>query len=135
MSALYLLDTNICVHIRRRNRVVLRRMQDIPAASFAISVITLGQLALGRSKSPDPARSQLEFESVQNLLTVLPVPVEAAEHYGDIRALLSGRGEIIGANDLWIAAHARASGLVLVTGNMREFRRVPGLSVEDWTKS
>jgi len=62
------------------------------------------------------------------------LPAAAAAHYGEIRAALQKKGAMIGPNDLWIAAHARAAALVLVSNNEREFRRVPGLKVENWAK-
>jgi tRNA(fMet)-specific endonuclease VapC len=64
---------------------------------------------------------------------VVPLPGEAATAYGEIRAALEARGEMIGGNDLWIAAHAKSAGLTLVTNNEREFKRVPGLKLQNWT--
>lgn len=70
-----------------------------------------------------------------SFLPVLELPANAAHEYGAIRAYLETKGETIGGNDLWIAAHAKASGLVLVTSNEREFKRVPGLKVQNWVAS
>ena len=67
-----------------------------------------------------------------SLIHVMPLPAEAGPFYGAIRAALSVRGEMIGANDLWIAAHARAMDLTLVTNNEREFKRVAGLKIQNW---
>jgi tRNA(fMet)-specific endonuclease VapC len=64
---------------------------------------------------------------------VVPLPGEAAKAYGEIRAALEARGEIIGGNDLWIAAHAKSAGLTIVTNNEREFKRIPGLKLQNWT--
>ncbi len=97
-----------------------------------MSVVTYGELRLGAEKSPDRDRA---IRSVDNLLKLLPVESiawETARDYAAIRSHLERRGEIIGSNDLWIAAHARSTGLTLVTNNEREFRRVPGLKVENW---
>jgi tRNA(fMet)-specific endonuclease VapC len=71
---------------------------------------------------------------LSELMPILPLPKEAGEIYGTIRSTLERKGEIIGNNDLWIAAHALAAGMVVVTGNENEFGRVPGLVVENWTR-
>jgi len=97
-----------------------------------LSVITYGELLYGIEKKhvgPEPLQ---QLEELTNLIHVMPLPAEAARFYGAIRAALSVRGEMIGANDLWIAAHARAMDLTLVTNNEREFRRVAGLKIQNW---
>jgi tRNA(fMet)-specific endonuclease VapC len=96
-------------------------------------VITFGELVYGAEKS---AQSGAALEVLRELAQVLPVqslPETAAESCGTIRAELERKGEMIGNNDLWIAAHAKAADLVLVTNNEREFRRVRGLKVQNWT--
>lgn len=133
MSPRYLLDTNICIYIRREKppnvRVRFARQQT---GSVAMSVITWGELLYGVHHSEDPVAARAKLERIAAQIPVLPLPVDVAEHYGDIRAHLARRGELIGANDLWIAAHARAAGLAVVTNNVKEFRRVKGLKVENW---
>jgi tRNA(fMet)-specific endonuclease VapC len=129
----YLLDTNICIYIRRQKpERVLRRFDKAGPEEAAISVITYGELLYGATKS---LRREAALETLREfvrLVPPLPLPEKAAEVYGFIRADLEARGEIIGANDLWIAAHALASGLTLVTNNETEFRRVRGLKVQNW---
>jgi len=76
-----------------------------------------------------------QLEELAGLLGVLPLPVDAARSYGALRAELEAGGRVIGNNDLWIAAHARAAKLILVTNNEREFQRMSGLEVQNWAKS
>jgi tRNA(fMet)-specific endonuclease VapC len=134
MDARYLLDTNICIYIRRkRPEEVLRRFRTLRPGEAVLSAITFGELVYGAEKS---AQRGATLELLRELAQVLPVqglPETAAESYGTIRAELERKGEMIGNNDLWIAAHAKAAGLVLVTNNEREFRRVRGLRVQNWT--
>ena len=134
MDARYLLDTNICIYIRRKKpEEVLRRFRALRPGEAVLSVITFGELVYGAEKS---AQRGATLELLRELAQVLPVqglPETAAESYGTIRAELERKGEMIGNNDLWIAAHAKAAGLTLVTSNEREFRRVRGLRVQNWT--
>jgi tRNA(fMet)-specific endonuclease VapC len=74
------------------------------------------------------------LEELTQIIAVLPLPPEAASIYGTIRAALTARGELIGGNDLWIAAHARLMNLTVVTDNERELRRIPDLKIENWIK-
>jgi tRNA(fMet)-specific endonuclease VapC len=133
MELRFLLDTNICIYIRRKKPAeVLRRFRRLKAGEVALSVITFGELVYGAEKSaPRAAALELLRELVQEL-PVMGLPETAAESYGTIRAELERKGQMIGNNDLWIAAHAKAAGLTLVTNNEREFRRVRGLKVENW---
>jgi tRNA(fMet)-specific endonuclease VapC len=133
MEARYLLDTNICIYIRRKKpEEVLRWFRTLRPGEAVLSVITFGELAYGAEES---AQRGAALELLRELAQVLPVqslPETAAESYGTIRAELERKGEMIGNNDLWIAAHAKAAGLTLVTNNEREFRRVRGLKVQNW---
>ena len=133
MEPRYLLDTNICIYIRRKKpEEVLRRFRTLQPGEAVLSVITFGELVYGAEKS---AQRGAALELLRELAQVLPVqslPETAAESYGTIRAELERKGEMIGNNDLWIAAHAKTAGLVLVTNNEREFRRVRGLKVQNW---
>ncbi len=133
MEPRYLLDTNICIYIRQqRPEPVLRRFRKLRRGEAALSVITYGELIYGAAKS---AQADLALERLRELLHWLPalaLPEAAGEVYGEIRHKLALKGEIIGNNDLWIAAHAIASELSLVTNNEKEFRRVPGLKVQNW---
>ena len=129
----YMLDTNICVYLRRRRPIqVVHRFADLAPGEAVISAITYGELHYGGQKHVERERLLDEVMRLIRLLPVAAVPAPAAAVYGQIRAGLERRGEIIRTHDLWIAAHAQAAGLILVTNNEREFRRVPGLSVENW---
>lgn len=129
----FMLDTNICIYIRRRRPAsVTDRLRREGVARSIISVVTYAELRLGAEKGRARERDLAIITELTSRLRIASVPLEAAEHYADIRAHLERRGEIIGANDLWIAAHARAAALTLVTNNEREFRRVPDLRVENW---
>jgi tRNA(fMet)-specific endonuclease VapC len=133
MPARFLLDTNICIYIRqKRPPAVLARFEKLKAGDAALSVITYGELFYGAAKNPNRNAAKTRLNDLLTLLPILPVPDGAAMHYGEIRAELESRGETIGGNDLWIAAHAKAAGLILVTNNEKEFTRVPGLKVQNW---
>ena len=128
-----MLDANICIYIRQKKpATVLRRFEKLAVGDAAISVITYGELLYGIEKSKDRVLRLRQFSELSSLLPVLPLPESGGETYGAIRAALESRGETIGNNDLWIAAHAKAAALTLVTNNESEFRRVPGLKVENW---
>ena len=133
MEPRFLLDTNICIYVRRQKpEKVLRRFRALRQGEAALSVITFGELLYGAAKSVQRAEALERLEELAHLLPVLPLPEAAAEAYGIMRAKLERKGEMIGNNDLWIAAHAKAAGLTLVTNNEREFRRVRGLKVQNW---
>ncbi len=133
MPPRYLLDTNICIYVRqRRPPEVHGRFQKLEIGEAALSVITYGELIYGATKSERTEMAMRLLDELVTLLPVLPLPKEASEAYGTIRAVLEARGEIIGNNDLWIAAHAKAAELTLVTNNEREFRRIEGLDIENW---
>jgi tRNA(fMet)-specific endonuclease VapC len=129
----YLLDTNICIYIiKARPLHLLERFSKISVGEAAISVITFGELEFGARKSRRPA-SLATLTQIRELLPALPLDAAVAEQYGRIRADLEAGGRPLGGNDLWIAAHAMALKITLVTNNRREFDRVTGLHVEDWS--
>lgn len=133
MSTRYLLDTNICIYIAKHNPPGVReRFARHSSRELAMSVITLGELRFGAEKSQSRERSLAGVTQLEQLIPVCSLPEAAGEHYGQIRASLQKQGLPIGNNDLWLAAHARAEGWILVTNNEREFIRVPGLQVENW---
>jgi tRNA(fMet)-specific endonuclease VapC len=135
MEARFLLDTNICIYIRRKKPVeVLRRFRTLKVGEAALSVITFGELVYGAEKSAQRAAALELLRELARVLPVMGLPETAADAYGTIRAELEQKGQMIGNNDLWIAAHAKAAGLTLVTNNEREFRRVRGLRVENWAE-
>lgn len=108
------------------------RLESLPASALVLSPIVLGELQTGVEKSAQAERNRARLEEVVAGLAVPPLDAATSSHYARIRAGLERQGTPIGGNDLWIAAHARSRGLVLVTHNTREFERVPGLAVEDW---
>lgn len=135
MGARYMLDTNICIYLRRnRPPEVTIRFRQMQHGDTVISAITYGELYYGAERSQQRTHALESLGRLASLLPVIPLPEEAATAYGEIRAALEARGEMIGGNDLWIAAHAKSAGLTLVTNNEREFRRVPGLKVQNWIR-
>lgn len=131
--ARFLLDTNICIYIRqKRPPEVLARFEKLKSGDAVLSVITYGELLYGAQQSRQKEVALARLADLTSLLPVLEMPSAAAVEYGKIRSSLEAKGETIGGNDLWIAAHARAEGLVLVTNNVREFKRVPGLQIQNW---
>ena len=133
MSVRYLLDTNICIYIaKRRPPEVANRFERLRPGEVGMSMITYGELLFGAEKSQHPQAVKDRLQRFVELVPVLPLPEESPRHYARIRSELERTGTPIGANDLWIAAHALASGLILVSNNLREFSRVTGLSAENW---
>jgi tRNA(fMet)-specific endonuclease VapC len=129
----YLLDTNICIYvIRRRPHQVLARFQRCAVGDIGLSTVTLAELQYGVAKSTFPERNQEALATFTLPLEILPFDAPAAVAYGAIRATLERQGTPIGAMDLLIAAHAVSLGVILVTNNPREFRRVSDLQVENW---
>ena len=134
MTLRYLLDTNVLIDLRKRRAAVVERIRMLQGGEAAQSVITYGELLHGASKSTRSEEARRHIAEVARLVPVLPLSSREAEFYGSLRAGLEVRGETIGANDLWIAAHAIAAALILVTNNEREFLRVPGLRTENWAR-
>jgi tRNA(fMet)-specific endonuclease VapC len=133
MEPRFLLDTNICIYIRQKKpQEVLRRFDSLKMGEAAVSVITFGELIYGAEKSAQREAAMKLLRELSLALPVLSLPDTAADTYGSFRADLERRGAMIGNNDLWIASHAKASGMTLVTNNEREFRRLRGLKIENW---
>ena len=133
MSIRYMLDTNMCIYLRQNQPPeVTTRFRKMHHGDAVLSVITYGELLYGAERSQQRTRALESLARLVSLLPVLLLPEEAASSYGEIRAALEKRGEMIGGNDLWIAAHAKSAGLTLVTNNEREFKRVPGLKLQNW---
>ena len=133
MAARYLLDSNICVYVLSgRHPNVVRTFDRKLAGQVAVSVIALGKLLAGAEKSRDSHAAKQRIAALTSVASVLPLTPEVAEHYGVVRVALERAGTPIGPNDLWIAAHAMAEKLILVTNNERELTRVKGLKVENW---
>lgn len=131
----YLLDTNIVIYVIKRRPVEVLGLFNEHAGRMAISAITLSELYHGAEKSAKVSQNLAVVEEFASLLEVLPYAAKASQHYGAIRAALEREGLPIGVNDLHIAAHARSEGLTLVTNNLAEFERVPGLMTENWVAS
>lgn len=135
MAIRYMLDTNMCIYLRQnRPPEVTARFRQMQHGDAVLSVITYGELLYGAERSQQNTRALEVLARLVSLLPVLPLPEEAASAYGEVRAALEKRGEMIGGNDLWIAAHAKSAGLTLVTNNEREFKRVPGLKLQNWAR-
>lgn len=130
----YMLDTNILIYtIRKRPKKVRNAFKEY-SDNLSMSTITLGELVYGAEKSSQPARNLADIEALAARVDVLPFDSQAAQHFGQVRAELAKAGKPIGPYDLMIAGHARSRGLILVTNNLREFNRVPGLRLENWVR-
>jgi tRNA(fMet)-specific endonuclease VapC len=128
----YLLDTNICIYIiNERPKRVLERFRSLAASKVGISSVTVAELAFGVAKSGS-IRNRAALQAFLVPLDVASFDLTAALAYGDMRADLERRGQPIGPLDLQIAAHALSLNAILVTNNEREFRKVAGLTVENW---
>jgi tRNA(fMet)-specific endonuclease VapC len=135
MSPRFLLDTNTCIYIRQKRPAEIgARFGQLKQGEAAISVITQGELHYGAQRSQHREQALVLLSELTAFLPVLGLPEEATAAYGEIRANLEKRGVSIGNNDLWIAAHAKAAELILVTNNEREFRRISGLKIENWAR-
>jgi tRNA(fMet)-specific endonuclease VapC len=131
--ARYMLDTDTCSYVMKRSSAaLLAKLQAVPPTDVCMSVITKSELLFGVEVSPRRTQDAAALKAFVSHVDVLDLPDVAAAHYAAIRAELKKRGEMIGANDLFIAAHARSLGLILVTNNTSEFGRVSGLTLENW---
>jgi tRNA(fMet)-specific endonuclease VapC len=128
----YLLDTNIVIYVLKRRPKEVLEIFNANASRMAISSITLSELIYGAEKSLNTYKNLEAVEEFVSHLEVLPYDAKASQHYGQIKAALEKKGQIIGENDIHIAAHAISHGLILVSNNVREFKRVPNLALENW---
>jgi len=129
----YLLDTDTCVqHLRRRNGAITRKLATLDAADVQLCSVVRAELIYGAFRSAKPVDNRALVEYFCRQFVSLPFDDQAAGTYAEIRAHLTGIGQIIGPNDLLIAAIALTNTCTLVTHNTREFSRVPGLQLEDW---
>ena len=134
---LFMLDTDTCIFLMRGESPALAaKVQSVPLQQQVMSAVTFAELTYGVQVSAAAKRKQNQsvLDSLVLHLAVLDWPQDAAKHYAEIRADLKKRGAQIGAADLMIAAHARAMGAIVVTNNVKDFERVKGLVVENWTK-
>ena len=130
---MYMLDTNICIYaIKNRPESVLEKIRDHLQEGLCISSITLAELRLGVEKSAFSEKNELALIKFLSILTILPFDDAAAIEFGKISVDLQRRGTPIGTMDMLIAAHAKGEHATLVTNNVKEFVRVPDLSIENW---
>lgn len=128
-----MLDTNVCIYlIKEHPASVLERFVSHPVGDIGVSVITLAELEYGVSKSSRPARNREALEQFVSPLEVASFDRDATTAYGKLRTTLEKTGQPIGSMDLLIAAHAISLDVRLITHNVKEFGRVPGLRIEDW---
>jgi len=129
----YMLDTNICIFTIKNRPQQVRDAFNRSHDRLCISSVCLMELIYGAEKSASPEKNLSVVQGFSARLEVLPYDELAASHTGQLRAELARSGTPIGPYDQLIAGHARSRGLIMVTNNCREFDRVPGLRVEDWT--
>lgn len=131
----YMLDTNICIYaIKHKPETVIKNFLSRDPEEICVSVVTYAELMHGVEKSMAIEKNRIALSLFLSPITVLDFHALAAEEYGKIRAELERQGRSIGPMDMLIAGHAKSEGLVLVTNNTKEFCRVEGLMVEDWTR-
>ncbi len=129
----YMLDTNIIVYAKNaRPEIVLKRFQQYNSGDLCISAITMAELEYGIYNSSKPDQNRLALLTFLSNIEVIPFDMDAAKAYGQIRHDLKVRGNLIGANDMLIAAHAKSLGYTLITNNIGEFERVEGLLLDNW---
>ena len=128
----YMLDTNICIYVMKTYPPAVREKFNALAEQLCISSITLGELHYGAEKSTRRVENLTAVEHFVARLEVLSCGDKAAAHYGQVRAELERAGTPCGPHDMQIGAHARSEGLIVVTNNMKEFIRMPGVRVENW---
>ena len=129
----FMLDTNICIYIiKQKPREVLDRFNECKIGDIGISSITLAELQYGASKSLHPQKNIHALNEFVAPLEIAVFEEQAAQYYGEVRALLEKRGTPIGSMDTLICAHAVSLGVTLVTNNVREFRRIKDLSLVNW---
>ena len=131
----YMLDTNICIYaIKHKPEKVFQKLQEVDPADVCISSITYAELVHGVEKSAAIDKNRLALSLLLANIEILDFDVDAAECYGKIRADLEKKGTPIGPLDMMIAGHAMSLGYKVVTNNVKEFKRVSGLKVENWTE-
>jgi len=131
----YLLDTDTCIYIvKHKPAGTLKRFEQTRAGDVGMSVVTYLELVYGACKSRHLEANLARIEQLSGLIPVLPLDSPVGTHYGNLRTQLERSGLRIGSHDLLIAAHALSLGLIVVTNNVREFSRVRGLRIENWTE-
>lgn len=132
MALRYLLGTDtVAFHLRKSSAGLKRRLRKVPVGQVALSVVTEMEIRYGLARNPSLRIAPL-VEAFLDAMTILPLTSDVTPTYAKVRATLESKGTPIGPLDLMIAAHALTARLTLITGNLREFRRVAGLRCEDW---
>jgi len=130
---MYMLNTDICIYIiKRKPRSALNRLERLQPGQLAMSAITFAELMNGAKKSKQVDANAAKLNELGEMIQILPFDQKAAIYYGDVRSTLEKKGNIIGSNDLLIAAHALSLDCILVSNNEKEFKRVDGLRIENW---
>ena len=130
--ARYLLDTNILIAVSKRRPGLAERLRLLPASDLLLSSVVLAEIEYGIVKSAKPDLNRQVYDAMLHSFQVVEFGAAAARHYGIVRADLERQGQVIGPNDLMIAAQALAVDAVVVTDNVSEFSRVKGLVVQNW---
>ena len=129
----YMLDTNIIIYAKNsRPEDVFNRFKEYDPKDLCISAITMAELEYGVCNSSDPSRNRMALMIFLSNIEIVPFDYAAAKEYGHIRSDLKAKGELIGSNDLLIAAHAKSLDMTLITNNTGEFERVEGLKLLNW---
>lgn len=132
----YMLDTNILIYLKKQMPMeVVKVFETVSKHDVCISSITMAELEFGVQNSKYPLRNKMALLLLLSEIEILSFGQKAAQAYGEIRKDLKDRGQIIGGNDLLIAAHAKAEDCILVTNNLKEFERVKGLNCQNWAQS
>ena len=133
MTMRYMLDTNTIIYAKNaKPEIVLKKFQQYNPGDLCISAITMAELEYGVYNSSKPEQNRLALLMFLSNIEIIPFDTKAAEIYGQIRHDLKTKGELIGSNDLLIAAHAKSLGYTLITNNTKEFERVDGLILNNW---
>jgi len=130
----YMLDTDTCIFTIKRKPVYLKRLFNAHIGQLCMSSVTWGELVCGAEKSQHIEQNLAVIEGFAARLEILSFDEHAARQFGQVKAELELQGLGIGGYDMMIAGHARSQGLILVTNNVREFKRVDGLRVENWVE-
>ncbi len=128
----HLLDTDTCIGVLRQKPGFVEKLSRLAPADVAVSMVTVYELFCGVEKAANPARERGKVERFISAIVELPLERAAAQRAAQVRAELERQGMVIGPYDLLIAGQALAGDLTLVTGNLAEFQRVPGLKMESW---
>lgn len=133
MMMRFMMNTDTCIYLKnRRPAKIAEKFAQLKWGEVVMSVITYGELCNGALKSNQPQAALRNTQFLSKRIPVQPITKDVAEVYARIRSSLEKQGAIIGGNDLWIAAHALALNVTLITNNTREFKRVNGLKIENW---